>query len=62
LPPEVRAAAGGSSGEWPGLFASPDDVVRHLLDGYPSRGPGPTRLERLKAILDGAGRSSAVNG
>ncbi len=56
LPPEVRAAAGGSSGDRPGLFSSPDEIVRHLLEGHPSRGPGPTSLERLKAIIDGAGR------
>jgi hypothetical protein len=56
LPPEVRAAgsrlAGGSTGR-PGLFSSSDDVVRRVLDGYPSRGPGPTSLLRLNAILDG---------
>jgi hypothetical protein len=29
-----------------------EDVARRALDGHPSRGPGPTSLERLQAILD----------
>jgi uncharacterized protein YndB with AHSA1/START domain len=58
LPPEFRVAAGGSKGGRPGLFSTPDEVVRHALDGHPSRGPGPTSLERLKAILDGGGRDA----
>jgi hypothetical protein len=58
LPPELRAAAGRSSGDGPGLFSTPDQVVRHALEGHPSRGPGPTSLERLKAILDGRGRAT----
>lgn len=55
---EVRAAgsrlAGGAGGR-PGLFSASDDVLRRALDGYPSRGPGPTSLLRLKVILDGGG-------
>jgi hypothetical protein len=58
LPPEIRAAAGRSSGDGPGLFSTPDDVVRHALEGHPSRGPGPTSLERLTAILDGGARAT----
>lgn len=67
LPPEVRAAgsrlAGGPGGR-PGLFSSSDDVVRQVLDNYPSRGPGPTSLLRLKEILDSGGvrrQSQAFN-
>lgn len=30
----------------------PEDFTRRALDGHPSRGPGPTSLERLQAILD----------
>jgi hypothetical protein len=56
LPPEVRAAAGRPADDRPGLFSSPEDVIRHALDGHPSHGPGPTSLERLKAILDGDGQ------
>ena len=52
LPPEVRAAAGASAGDRPGLFSTPDEVVQHALDGHSSRGPGPTSFERLNAILD----------
>ena len=53
LPPELRGAAGRSAGERPGLFSSPDEIVRHMLEGHPAHGPGPTSLERLIAILDG---------
>jgi|SRR6516162_309869 hypothetical protein len=58
LPSEVRAAAGGSPGDRPGPFSTPDEIIRHMLDGHPSRGPGPTSLERLKTILDGGVRYS----
>ena len=53
LPPNVRATADRSSADLPGLFTAPADIIRHALDGHPSRGPGPTSLERLKVILDG---------
>ena len=58
LPPHVRAAADRSSADVPGLFTPPANIIRRALDGHPSRGPGPTSLERLKVILDG-GRASA---
>jgi hypothetical protein len=58
LPPEIRAAAQGSPSERPGLFSTPDELVRQLLEGHPSRGPGPVSLERLRAILDGDDRSA----
>jgi hypothetical protein len=53
LPPELRAAAGRSAGNRPGLFSSPEEIVWHMLEGHPSHGPGPSSLERLIAILDG---------
>jgi Polyketide cyclase / dehydrase and lipid transport len=57
LPPEVRAAGATSSGGGPELFSMPDEVVRRALEGHPSRGPGPTSLEHLKANLDSGGRA-----
>src|SRR5262245_45726233 len=60
LPPEVRAAAGSGSGDRPGPFSMPGELVRQSLDGHPSRGPGPTSLERLKAILDGGNRHTVA--
>jgi hypothetical protein len=58
LPAVVRAAADVSSGDRPGLFSTPDELIRHMLEGHPSRGPGPTSLERLKAILDDGHRDT----
>lgn len=53
LPPELRAAAGKSAGDRPGLFSSSGEIVRHMLKGHPSHGPGPSSLERLVVILNG---------
>lgn len=48
---QLRAMAPeGQAGALPGIGAL--DMTRRVLDGHPSRGPGPTALERLKAILD----------
>ncbi|WP_102145956.1 SRPBCC family protein [Mycobacterium hubeiense] len=48
----------------PGMFLAPDEYIRRALDGYASRGPGPSSLERLGAVLDGrldsrSGRNAA---
>jgi hypothetical protein len=42
----ARFAGLGLAGAMP-----PDVVARQTLDGHPSRGPGPTSLDRLQAIL-----------
>lgn len=46
----------GEAGPLDGLGAGnpfvSGDLARHVLDGHPSRGLGPTALEHLKAVLD----------
>lgn len=46
LAPENAEAVGRMVGG-----GRPEDLIRRALDGHPSRGPGPTSLERLRAIL-----------
>jgi hypothetical protein len=40
-------------GVGPGVRPGAGDLVRRALDGHPSRGPGPTSLERLQVRLGG---------
>lgn len=50
MAPEGEAGRLGGIGPTTPLVTG--DVTRRVLDGHPSRGPGPTALEHLKAILD----------
>lgn len=47
VPPENAEAVGRMMGG-----GRHEDLTRRALDGHSSRGPGPTSLERLQAILD----------
>jgi polyketide cyclase/dehydrase/lipid transport protein len=46
MPPETAEAVGRMIGG-----GRQEDLTRRALDGHPSRGPGPTSLDRLQAIL-----------
>ena len=51
LPPDAAAVVGRIAGGGQSDPLVPEDLTRRALDGHPSRGPGPTSLERLQAIL-----------